>query len=91
MKDKLFRILSIDEKNQLHMMIEDTGAQYRAKIIVLKDEGHTVPKLRKITDHHDVNKRKWIHRFHEKGIEGTISKNHIKNNTNLLMIWGKNC
>lgn len=28
------------------------------------------------TNHHDINIRKWIHRFNEKGIEGIISKIH---------------
>ena len=26
------------------------------------------------TNHHDVNIRKWIHRFNEKGIDGIVSK-----------------
>jgi hypothetical protein len=29
------------------------------------------------TNHHDVNIRKWIHRFNEKGIEGIISRKHV--------------
>ena len=29
------------------------------------------------TNHHDVNIRKWIHRFNEKGIESIISRKHI--------------
>jgi len=33
---------------------------------------------RKITNHHDNNIRKWIHRFNEKGIEGIISKIHTR-------------
>ena len=49
---------------------------YRAKIILLKDDGYTVPEIRKITNHHDNNIRKWIHRFNEKGVEGIISKIH---------------
>ena len=49
---------------------------YRAKIILLKDDGYTVPEIRKITNHHDNNIRKWIHRFNEKGIEGIVSKIH---------------
>ena len=34
------------------------------------------PQIRKITNHHDHNIRKWIHRFNEKGIDGIISKKH---------------
>ena len=40
-------MLSVDEKNYLHLMLEDTEAGYRAKIILLKDEGNTVPQIRK--------------------------------------------
>ncbi len=57
-------------------MLEDTKSGYRAKIILLKDEGYTVPQIRKITNHHDNNIRKWVHRFNEKGIDGIISKKH---------------
>ena len=76
MRDTFLRMLTIDEKNYLHLMLEDTEAGYRAKIILLKDEGYTVPQIRKITNHHDNNIRKWIHRFNEKGIDGIISKKH---------------
>ena len=64
------------EKNHLHLMLEDNEAGYRAKIILLKDEGYIVPQIRKITNHHDHNIRKWIHRFNEKGTDGIISKKH---------------
>ena len=57
-------------------MLEDAKSGYRAKIILLKDEGYTVPEIRKITNHHDNNIRKWIHRFNEKGIDDIISKKH---------------
>src|SRR6476660_4214239 len=76
MRDTFLRILTIDEKNLLHLMLEDKESGYRAKIIMLKDEGYTVPQIRKITNHHDNNIRKWIHRFNEKGIDGIISKKH---------------
>ena len=55
---------------------DDPESGYRAKIILLKDDGYTVPEIRKITNHHDNNIRKWIHRFNEKGVEGIISKIH---------------
>ena len=32
---------------------------------------------RRATNHHDVNIRKWIHRFNEKGIEGIVFRKHI--------------
>ena len=75
-RDTFLRILTFDEKNILHLMLEDAKSGYRAKIILLKDEGYTVPQIRKITNHHDNNIRKWVHRFNEKGIDGIISKKH---------------
>ena len=58
------------------MQEEDNESGYRAKIILLKDEGYTVPEIRAATNHHDVNIRKWIHRFNENGIDGIASKIH---------------
>src|SRR6476620_10031708 len=43
---------------------------------MFKYEGDTAPQIRKITNHHDHNIRKWIHKFNEKGIDGIISKKH---------------
>jgi len=76
MRDTFLRLLTINERNLLHLMLEDTESGYRAKIILLKDEGYTVPQIRKLTNHHDNNIRKWIHRFNEKGIDSIISKKH---------------
>src|SRR5215212_5640162 len=76
MRDTFLRMLTVDEKNILYLMLEDEESEYRAKIILLKDEGYTVPQIRKLTNHHDHNIRKWIHRFNEKGIDGIISKKH---------------
>ncbi len=76
MRDTFLRILTIDEKNILHLIFEDAKSGYRAKIILLKDEGYTVPQIRNITNHHDNNIRKWVHRFNEKGIDGIMSKKH---------------
>jgi len=73
-RDTFLKILTIDEKNILHLMLEDKDSGYRAKIILLKDEGYTVPQIRKITNHHDNNIRKWIHRFNEKGIDDNMLK-----------------
>jgi len=73
-RDTFLKILTIDEKNILHLMLEDKDSGYRAKIILLKDEGYTVPQIRKITNHHDNNIRKWIHRFNEKGIDDIMLK-----------------
>ena len=38
----LLRLLTNDEKNLLHLMLEDKEAGYRAKIILLKDDGYAV-------------------------------------------------
>jgi transposase len=79
MRDTFLRSITDDERNFLYDMIErdDKESSYRAKIILLKDEGYTVPEIRVAINHHDVNIRKWIHRFNEKGIVGIISRTHI--------------
>ena len=76
MRDTFLRMLTDDEKNLLHLMLEDTESGYRAKIILLKDEGYTVPEIRQMINHHDNIISKWIHRFDEKGIDGILSKKH---------------
>ena len=76
MRDTFLRMLTDDEKNLLHLMLDDKESGYRAKIILLKDDGYAVPQIRKMTNHHDQNIKKWIHRFNEKGIDGIISKKH---------------
>src|SRR3954452_2945883 len=73
----LIRLLTDNERNSLHeIMLDDKESGYRAKIILLKDAGYTIPEIRMATNHHDTNIRKWIHRFNEKGIEGILSKIH---------------
>ena len=72
----LLRMLTIDEKNLLHLLLRHAESGYRAKIILLKDEGYIVPEIRIATNHHDNNIRKWIHRFNEKGIDDIASKKH---------------
>ena len=65
--------------NDLHWLLDDDSESgYRAKMILLRDEGYTVPEIRKIANHHDNNIRKWIHRFNEKGIDGIISRKYIR-------------
>ena len=76
MRDTFLKLLTTDERSYLHLMLEDTETGYRAKIILLKDDGYTVPEIRRATNHHDTNIRKWIHRFNEKGIDGIVSKIH---------------
>ena len=78
MRDTFLRLISDDERNTLYGMMQeaDNESGYRAKIILLKDEGYAVPEIRMATNHHDTNIRKWIHRFNEKGIDGIASKIH---------------
>ena len=45
----LLRMLTHDEKSLLHLMLEDRESGYRAKAILLKDDGHAVPQIRKMT------------------------------------------
>ena len=76
MRDTFLRLLTDEENNILHLMLEDKEAGYRVKIILLKDEGYTVPQIRKTTNHHDNNIRKWIHRFNKNGLKGIESRKH---------------
>jgi transposase len=75
-RDTFLRILTDEERNTLHLMLEGKEDGYRAKIILLKDEGYTVPQIRKMTNHHDNNIRKWIHRFNKEGLKGIGSRKH---------------
>jgi hypothetical protein len=86
--DTFLRSITDDQRNILYDMIEwDEESSYRAKIILLKDEGYTVPEIRMATtNHHDVNIRKWIHRFNEKGIGGITSRKHIQANQSKYLI-----
>ena len=67
MRDTYLRLITDDERNMLYEMMqdEDDESGYRAKIILFKDEGYTVPEIRRMTNHHDINIRKWIHRFNQ--------------------------
>jgi hypothetical protein len=65
------REISTEKMNDLHWLLDkDAELGYRARMVLLRDEGYTVPEIRRITNHHDNNIRKWIHRFNEKGIDG---------------------
>lgn len=76
MRPTYLRDITEEEKNRLYAMIDDDsskGAGYRAKIILLRNEGYTVPEIRRKTNHHDNNIRKWIHRFNGHGMDGIVS------------------
>ena len=78
MRTTSIRMLTDEGSNILYdMMVDNKKDDYRAKIILLKADGYIVPEIRRATDHHDVNIRKWIHHhFNEKGEDGIISKIH---------------
>lgn len=77
MRDTFLRMLTDKEKDILYqLMLDDKESGYRAKIILLKSNGYTVPEIRRATNHHDSNIRKWIHRFNERGLDGIVSKIH---------------
>lgn len=77
MQPTCLRDITEDEKNNLYdIMDNDTEADYRAKIILLRGEGYTVAEIRRQTNHHDNNIRKWIHRFNSHGIDGIVSRKH---------------
>jgi transposase len=74
------REINTEEMNDLHWLLDnDAESGYRARMILLRNEGYIVPEIRRITNHHDNNIRKWIHRFNEKGIDGIVSKKYIRN------------
>ena len=73
----LIRMLTDKEKDILYqLMLYDKETGYRAKIILLKADGYTVPEIRRLTNHNDSNIRKWVHRFNEKGLDEIASKVH---------------
>jgi transposase-like protein len=77
MQPTYLRDITEDEKNNLYdMMDNDAEAGYRAKIILLRSEGYTVAEIRRQTNHHDNNIRKWIHRFNDYDIDGIVSRKH---------------
>ena len=70
-------ITTEDEKKNLYdMMDNDAEAGYRAKIILLRNEGYTTREIRIQTNRHDNNIRKWIHKFNSHGIDGILSRKH---------------
>jgi transposase len=74
------REISTKEMNDLYWLLDnDPESSYRAKIILFRNEGYTVPEIRRITNHHDNNIRKWIHRFNDKGIDDIVSRKYIRN------------
>ena len=49
--------------------------RYRIKIILLANDGYTVPEIREMTNTYDKTIRKWIHKFNDNnGIDGLFTK-----------------
>jgi len=48
--------------------------KYRIKIILLANDGYTVPEIREMTNIYDKTIRKWIHKFNEMKIDGLFTK-----------------
>jgi transposase-like protein len=64
------RDITEEEKNNLYGIMDNNAeADYRATIILLRSEGYTVAEIRRQTNHHDNNIRKWLHRFNSHGID----------------------
>ncbi len=62
MRNTSLRMPTNEERNILYgLMVNDKEDGYRAKIILLKDKLYAVPEIRRATNHHDSNIRKWIH------------------------------
>jgi transposase-like protein len=76
MQPTYLRDITEDEKNSLYeIMDNDAEADYRAEIILLSED-YTVAEIRRQTNHHDNDIRKWIHRFNSHGIDGIASRKH---------------
>ena len=93
MRYTYLRLITDYERNMLYDMMQDGDNEsgYRAKIILLKNEGYTVTEIRRDDQpSHDVNNiRKWILRFHEQGIKGKVSKIHRHKPVKISDIWRK--
>lgn len=63
------------DKNKLYTLLDtNPEIKYRIKIILLANDGYTVPELREMTNTYDKTIRKWIHKFNDNGIEGLFTK-----------------
>jgi len=78
------REISAEEMNDLHGLLDnDPESGYRVRIISLKYQRYSVPQIRRITNYHNNNIRKWIYRFNGKGIDNIISRKHIRTAHNI--------
>ena len=71
------REITDKEKNRLYSLLDtNPEIKYRIKIILLANDGYTVPEIREMmTNTYDKTIRKWIHKFNDNnGIEGLFTK-----------------
>ena len=70
------REITDNEKNKLYSLLDtNPEIKYRIKIILLANDGYTVPEIREMTNTYDKTIRKWIHKFNDNnGIEGLFTK-----------------
>jgi transposase len=74
------RNISDDEKEELYGILDsNSGIKYRAKIILLAEDGYTVPEIRHMTNIYDKTVRKWIHRYNHNGIRGLFTEINYSN------------
>ena len=65
MRNANLRLISDDERNKLYNIIQDQLNELHTstKIYLLKDEGYIVPEIRRMSNNHDIDMRKWVHQF----------------------------
>jgi transposase len=69
------RDITDKEKNKLYSLLDtNPEIKYRIKIILLANDGYTVPEIREMTNIYDKTIRKWIHKFNEMKIDGLFTK-----------------
>ena len=68
--------LDFTKMKQLQAMVFEGGEdlpENRLRIVLLSAEGKSVPEISRLVNLHPINVRKWIHRFHQRGVEGLRS------------------
>ena len=69
------REITKKKKNRLFILLDtNPEIKYRIKIVLLANDGYTVPEIREMTNTYDKTIRKWIHKFNDNGIDGLFTK-----------------
>ena len=75
MRHTHIRSISEDKRRELYDILDNNpDIKYRAKIVLLAGDGHTVPEIREMTNIYDKTIRKWIHRFNDYGVKGIFTQ-----------------